>query len=40
MFGLGAAAMVDLLEVRWATGARTELRAVPASRRIRVREGP
>ncbi|TDI48593.1 MAG: CRTAC1 family protein [Acidobacteria bacterium] len=38
-FGLGAATLVDLLEVRWPSGARDVLRAVPVDRQITIREG-
>ena len=38
-FGLGAATKVDLLEVRWPSGARDRLRAVPVDRLITIREG-
>ena len=38
-FGLGASARVDLIEVRWPSGAVDRLRDVPADRVIQIREG-
>jgi enediyne biosynthesis protein E4 len=38
-FGLGTSARVDLIEVRWPSGAVDRLRDVPADRVIRIREG-
>jgi enediyne biosynthesis protein E4 len=37
-FGLGEAASVDLLQVRWPSGKATELRGVPANEEITIRE--
>ncbi len=38
-FGLGAAATVEVLEVRWPNGLVERLESVPADRRLRIREG-
>ena len=37
-FGLGAAASADLVEIRWPSGAVTELKNVAAGRLVRVKE--
>ena len=38
LFGLGAAAAVDEIEVRWPSGRITKQRGVPVDRYVRVRE--
>jgi hypothetical protein len=38
-FGLGAASMVDRIEVRWPTGKRQEWKRVPADQTVTLTEG-
>jgi hypothetical protein len=38
-FGVGAAAKIDTLEIRWPDGARETLRDIPGGSRLRVEEG-